>query len=208
MATLIRSSSKSDLEMQDPFHDLAAFSEHLDDNILPASGLTFANKVSKWAKVLDHADAAPAFVPVKHYSIMELFRLRDNANPHAKYDDHHIEESCSPRQRSPTHGPMPVVNPIPMIEPLFVPLFVPPVAPEEEGILGNAPPPEELKASKSKNDKAEQNKENARRRQRSRRGAGHRKPESKTELAEKDGPKKVTSSAMRRRRRAQAKACK
>lgn len=101
----------------------------LDQDFKPAikkiaEELTASSADSKWIKLL--ASGTPDFVPVKRYSIAELFRLRKNASKNVEVDVHHIENSIvSARQRAEFQSPIPLVNMIPMVEPLFVPLYVP-----------------------------------------------------------------------------------
>jgi hypothetical protein len=100
----------------------------LDQDFKPAikkiaEELTASSADSKWIKLL--AAGTPDFVPVKRYSVAELFRLRKNASKNVEVDVHHIENSIvSARQRAEFQSPIPLVNMIPMVEPLFVPLYV------------------------------------------------------------------------------------
>merc|ERR1711966_67524 len=101
----------------------------LDQEIKPAvkkiaEELAASTVDSRWIKLL--SAGTPEFVPVKRYSVAELFRLRKNASKSVEVDVHHIENSIvSARQRAEFQSPIPLVNPFPMVEPLFVPLYVP-----------------------------------------------------------------------------------
>ncbi len=127
--------------LQNTFDELVQHRELHDDdhadriiaNVLPTKGT-----LSKWTKVLSDV-SAPAFVPVKHYSVTELLRLRAHASTHVKFDNSAIENFFgAPRQQPCGTGEArnPFVNPIPVIEPLFVPLFVP-APPAKDANQGN-----------------------------------------------------------------------
>eukprot|EP00288_Rhodomonas_lens_P007804 CAMPEP_0177719656 /NCGR_PEP_ID=MMETSP0484_2-20121128/16219_1 /TAXON_ID=354590 /ORGANISM="Rhodomonas lens, Strain RHODO" /LENGTH=239 /DNA_ID=CAMNT_0019231887 /DNA_START=25 /DNA_END=744 /DNA_ORIENTATION=+ len=132
MATLIRTAWKTQTQ-QDTFCELIQHADiHGDDHELPSFAPIMDNKaksiaVSKWCKA-----SAPAFVPVKKYSVVELLRMRAQASTHIQIDPIDYEGEDSPCVRSKRSPTLVAVEPIPAIVPLFVPLFVPPPAPKED----------------------------------------------------------------------------